>query len=150
MAPPIDPMDDAAEGSVFSDADAAAERAANALSPEERSQAILNLILSELDADKAEEVVTIDLDGKSNIADAMVVASGRSQRHVVAMSDKIQRRLKEAGFGRCNIEGAGAGDWVLIDAGDVIAHLFRPEVRKFYNLERVWSEAAHAPVDAEI
>ncbi len=115
------------------------------LSPEERSREILSLILHELDEDKAEEVVTIDLAGKSDIADAMVVASGRSQRHVAAMADKVLRRLKEAGFGRAKVEGAGASDWVLIDAEDVIVHLFRPEVRAFYNLERVWSEAAHAP-----
>ena len=119
------------------------------LSPEERSQAILSLILQELDDDKAEDVVTIDLHGKSDIADAMVVASGRSQRHVGAMADKVLRRLKEAGFGGARAEGQPACDWVLIDAGDVIVHLFRPEVRAFYNLERVWSEAAHAPVQAD-
>jgi len=102
--------------------------------------------LHELDDDKAEDIVTIDLDGKSDIADAMVVASGRSQRHVGAMADKVMRRLKEAGYGRAKVEGATACDWVLIDAGDVIVHLFRPEVRAFYNLERAWSEDAHAPV----
>lgn len=118
------------------------------LAPEERGQAILSLILQELDDDKAENVVTIDLAGKSDIADAMVVASGRSQRHVGAMADKVMRRLKAAG-GRAKVEGAGACDWVLIDAEDVIVHLFRPEVREFYNLERVWSEAAHAPASAD-
>lgn len=115
------------------------------LTPEERSDKILSLIVQELDDDKAEDVVTIDLAGKSDIADAMIVASGRSQRHVSAMADKILRRLKDAGFGRAKVEGATACDWVLIDAEDVIVHLFRPEVRSFYNLERVWSEAAHAP-----
>jgi len=115
------------------------------LSPADRSRTILNLILTELDDDKAENVVTIDLAGKSDIADAMVVASGRSQRHVGAMADKVMRRLKDAGLGRVKVEGATACDWVLIDAEDVIVHLFRPEVREFYNLERVWSEAAHAP-----
>lgn len=75
----------------------------------------------------------------------MVVASGRSQRHVGAMADKIVRKLKESGFDRARIEGAPACDWVLIDADYVIAHIFRPEVRRFYNLERIWSEAAHAP-----
>ena len=118
-------------------------------SPAERSQKILTLILQELDDDKAENIVTIDLAGKSDIADAMVVASGRSQRHVGAMADQIMRRLKAAGFNRGRIEGAGACDWVLIDAEDVIVHLFRPEVREFYNLERVWSEAAHAPAKAD-
>lgn len=119
------------------------------LSPDERSREILSLILHELDEDKAEDVVTIDLAGKSDIADAMVVASGRSQRHVSAMAEKVLRRLKEAGFGRAKAEGAGASDWVLIDAEDVIVHLFRPEVRSFYNLERVWSEAAHAPIKTD-
>jgi len=119
------------------------------LEPHERSREILNIILSELDDDKAEEIVTIDLAGKSDIADAMVVASGRSQRHVGAMADKVMRRLKAAGFGRAKVEGFPACDWVLIDAEDVIVHLFRPEVRDFYKLERIWSEAAHAPVAAD-
>ena len=79
----------------------------------------------------------------------MVVASGRSQRHVGAMADKVLRRLKEAGLGSAGVEGATACDWVLIDAGDVIVHLFRPEVRTFYNLERVWSEVAHASVKSD-
>lgn len=119
------------------------------LTPEERSKQLLSIILQELDDDKAEDVVTISLAGKSDIADAMVVASGRSQRHVGAMADKVLRRLKEAGFGRAKVEGAAASDWVLIDAEDVIVHLFRPEVRSFYNLERVWSEAAHAPAKTD-
>lgn len=119
------------------------------LSPEERSRKILTLILQELDDDKAEDVLTIDLAGKSDIADAMIIASGRSQRHVGAMADKIIRRLKDAGFGRARSEGQPACDWVLIDAEDVIVHLFRPEVRAFYNLERVWSEAARAHVKAD-
>ncbi|WDI32901.1 ribosome silencing factor [Hyphococcus flavus] len=119
------------------------------LSPEERSKTILNLILQELDDDKAEDVVTISLAGKTDIADTMIVASGRSQRHVSAMADKVLRRLKEAGFGRAKVEGATASDWVLIDAEDVIVHLFRPEVRAFYNLERVWSEAAHTSAKAD-
>ncbi len=116
------------------------------LSPEDRSDAILSLILAELDDDKAEEIVTINLGGKTDIADAMVVATGRSARHVGAMADKVIRRLKAAGMGRARVEGAPACDWVLIDAEDVIVHLFRPEVRKFYNLERIWSETARAPV----
>ncbi len=119
------------------------------LSPEERSRKILSLILEELDEDKAENVVTISLAGKSDIADALVIASGRSQRHVGAMADKVMRRLKDAGLGRVRVEGASACDWVLIDAEDVIVHLFRPEVRDFYNLERVWSEAAHAPTKSD-
>ncbi len=115
------------------------------LSDTERSRKILEIILKELDDDKAEEVTTIPLAGKSDIADTMVIASGRSQRHVAAIADKIAGKLKEAGLKRVRTEGAPACDWVLIDAQDVIAHIFRPEVRRFYNLERIWSEAAHAP-----
>ena len=75
----------------------------------------------------------------------MVIATGRSQRHVSAIADKIARKLKDAGLGRVRLEGMPACDWVLIDAEDVIVHVFRPEVRRFYNLERIWSAAAHAP-----
>lgn len=96
------------------------------------------LILHSLDEDKAQEVVSIDLAGKTAIADQMVIASGRSQRHVGALADHLQRRLREAGFGRCRIEGMPTCDWVLIDAGDVIVHIFRPEVRDFYRLEKLW------------
>ncbi|NNE40676.1 MAG: ribosome silencing factor [Marinicaulis sp.] len=110
---------------------------------------MLRIILSELDDGKAENIVTIPLEGKTDIADHMVVASGRSQRHVGALADNVMRRLKGAGFGRAQIEGANACDWVLIDAADVIVHLFRPEVREFYNLERVWSETAHAPMKTD-
>jgi ribosome-associated protein len=113
------------------------------LPPEERSREILNLVLHELDADKADDIVAIPLAGKTDLADHMVVASGRSQRHVGAMADKVLRRLKDAGFGRARVEGLAAADWVLIDAEDVIVHIFRPEVRRFYNLERIWSETAH-------
>ncbi len=116
------------------------------LSDEDRAKATLALVLAQLDDDKAEDVVTIDLCGKTDIADAMVVASGRSARHVGAMADKIVKKLKEHGLGRPRMEGAPACDWVLIDAEDVIVHLFRPEVRQFYNLERIWSETARAPV----
>lgn len=112
------------------------------LSQAQRSRQILSLILAELDDNKAEEVTKIDLAGKSDIADAMVIASGRSQRHVGAVADKIQRSLKEAGLGQVKVEGMPACDWVLIDAQDVVVHLFRPEVRDFYKLERIWSETA--------
>ncbi len=120
-----------------------------ALPAPERGRRILEIILTELDDDKAEEIITIDLGGKSDIADAMVIASGRSARHVGAMADKIVRLLKDEGFGRARMEGAPACDWVLIDAEDIIVHLFRPEVRAFYNLERIWSEAARAPSTAD-
>lgn len=115
------------------------------LPPEERARKMLQIIIDELDDDKAEDIVSIPLAGKTDIADAMVVASGRSQRHVGALADKVVRRLKEEGFRRARIEGMPACDWVLIDAEDVIVHLFRPEVRTFYNLERIWSETARAP-----
>ncbi|MFN9926124.1 MAG: ribosome silencing factor [Phenylobacterium sp.] len=98
-----------------------------------------DLILAKLDDDQAQDVVYIDLKGKSPMADGLVVASGRSQRHVGAMADHLLRALKDAGHGRCRVEGMPAADWVLIDAGDVIVHLFRPEVRSFYNIEKIWS-----------
>jgi ribosome-associated protein len=97
------------------------------------------LILARLDDDKAQDVVFIDIKGKSPVADGLVVASGRSARHVVAMADHLLRSLKDAGLGKVRIEGLPHGDWVLIDAGDVIVHLFRPEVRAFYNIEKIWS-----------
>ena len=94
---------------------------------------------SSLDDDKAENVVVIDLYGKSSIADHLVIASGGSDRHVGAMADHLLRRVKELGQGRCKVEGLNKRDWVLIDLGDIIVHLFRPEVREFYNLEKMWS-----------
>ena len=104
-----------------------------------RIAALETLILAKLDDDKAQDVVFIDLKGKSAMADGLVVASGRSHRHVGAMADHLLRALKEAGYGRCRVEGLPACDWVLIDTGDVIVHLFRPEVRAFYNIEKIWS-----------
>ena len=104
-----------------------------------RITAIEDLILGRLDDDKAQDVVFIDLKGKSPVADGLIVASGRSQRHVGAMADHLLRALKEAGYGKCRVEGMPSADWVLIDAGDVIVHLFRPEVRSFYNIEKIWS-----------
>ena len=100
---------------------------------------LLSVVLDTLDDAKAEDVVCIDLTGKTSIGDQMVVASGRSQRHVGAMADQLVRKLKDAGFGRARAEGLPHADWVLIDAGDVIVHIFRPEVREFYNLEKMWS-----------
>ena len=96
------------------------------------------LILDQLDEDQAQDLVTIPLEGKSSIADHMVIASGRSTRQVAAMATKLAERLKKEGHGSPRIEGLPAADWVLIDAGDVVVHLFRPEVRSFYNLERMW------------
>ncbi|MGB3795729.1 MAG: ribosome silencing factor [Alteraurantiacibacter sp.] len=96
------------------------------------------LILEQLDDDQAQEIVSIPLEGKSSIADFMIVASGRSTRQVAAMATKLAERLKKSGQPGPRIEGLPAADWVLIDAGDVVVHLFRPEVRSFYNLERMW------------
>jgi ribosome-associated protein len=97
------------------------------------------LVLQSLDDDQAQELVSIPLEGKSSIADHMVIASGRSTRQVAAMAQKLAERIKQAGFGHVRIEGLPAADWALVDAGDVIVHLFRPEVRSFYNLERMWA-----------
>jgi len=97
------------------------------------------LILNRLDDEKAQDVVFIDLKDKSSVADGMIVASGRSHRHVGAMADHVLRALKDAGYGRARVEGLPHCDWVLIDAGDVIVHLFRPEVRAFYNIEKICS-----------
>ncbi|HWY64830.1 MAG TPA: ribosome silencing factor, partial [Rhizomicrobium sp.] len=100
---------------------------------------LLKRILVSLDDDKAENVVTIDLEGRSALCDAAVIASGRSSRHVGAMAEHLARRLKEGGYGTRPISGQAQGDWVLVDAGDVIVHLFRPEVRDYYDLEGMWS-----------
>ena len=102
-------------------------------------QALESLLLTRLDDEKAQDIVFIDLKDKSSVADGMIVASGRSHRHVGAMADHLLRTLKEAGYGRARVEGLPHCDWVLIDAGDVIVHLFRPEVRAFYNIEKIWS-----------
>lgn len=96
-------------------------------------------MVGSLDDDKAEDVVTIDLRGKSSMADYLVIASGRSSRQVGAMADHLLRKVKTEGFGTASVEGIPQNDWVLIDAGDVIVHLFRPEVRAFYNIEKMWS-----------
>ncbi|MDR2856949.1 MAG: ribosome silencing factor [Novosphingobium sp.] len=97
------------------------------------------LVLNSLDDDQAQDIVSIPLEGKTTIADHMVIASGRSTRQVTAMAQKLAERIKHGGFGSARIEGLPAADWVLVDAGDVVVHLFRPEVRSFYNLERMWA-----------
>ena len=103
---------------------------------------MLSVILTSLDNMKAEDTVTIDLTGKSSIGDYMVVSTGRSQRHVASIADEVVKDLHKAGIGRVRVEGQRVGDWVLIDAGDVIVHVFRPEIRIFYNLEKMWSGRA--------
>ena len=122
--------------------------AAGIAAPPAGASPLHSLVLSSLDDDQAHEVVSIPLEGKSSIADHMVIASGRSTRQVAAMATKLAERIKRAGFTPARIEGLPAADWVLIDAGDVVVHLFRPEVRTFYNLERMWAFGAAAPAAA--
>lgn len=122
-------------------------KAANGTSPV-HGKALLDLVRTSLDDDKAEDVVAIDLAGKSTIADFMVVATGRSQRHVGAMAEHLREALKAAGIVRVSLEGAARADWVLIDGGDIIVHLFRPEVRAFYNLEKMWGADLSNPDSA--
>ena len=101
--------------------------------------ALHNLVLSSLEDDQAVETISIPLEGKSTIADHMVIASGRSTRQVSSMAQKLVERMKRELGRSARVEGLPTADWVLIDAGDVIIHLFRPEVRSFYNLERMWA-----------
>ena len=113
---------------------------------EKSGDALLALVLKQLDDDQAQDVVAIDLAGKSSIADHMVIASGRSTRQVASMAQKLAEEVKKRGFGPARLEGLPAADWVLIDAGDVVVHIFRPEVRSFYNLERMWAFGDAPPV----
>jgi len=112
------------------------------ISPE---HTLLARVQASLDDDKAEDLVTIDLTGRSSLTDAIVVATGRSSRHVASLAENMARRLKEWGYGTARIEGLPQGDWVLIDARDVVVHIFRAEVRAYYDLEGMWSvdEASH-------
>lgn len=112
--------------------------------PDWTSEELLDLVLSSLDDDKAEEVVQIDLRGRSAMADFMVIASGRSSRQVAAISEKLLERIKERFRLTARVEGKETGDWVLIDTGDVVVHVFRPEVRAFYQLEKMWQAAPKA------
>jgi ribosome-associated protein len=114
----------------------------------EKVEALHDLVLRSLDDDQAQDVVTIPLTGKSNIADHMVIASGRSTRQVASMAQKLGERIKQELGRTVRVEGLPVADWVLIDADDVIVHIFRPEVRSFYNLERMWAfegDAGAAP-----
>lgn len=98
--------------------------------------------MDSLDADKAEDIVAINLQGQSALADYMVVASGRSSRQVGALADKLQERLKSLGYKDVRMEGKEQCNWVIVDAGDIIVHLFKPEVREFYNIEKMWQSPA--------
>ena len=123
---------------------AGAESSTESSGPAFDIKALERLILERLDDDKAQDIVHIDLTDKSSVADSLIVASGRSHRHVGALADHILRALKENGFGKARVEGLPHCDWVLIDAGDVVIHLFRPEVRSFYNIEKIWAvDAPH-------
>jgi ribosome-associated protein len=112
---------------------------AEVLATARASEDLLKRIVAWLDDAKAEDIVTIDLKNKSSIGDFMIIASGRSDRHVGAIAEQLQRNLKNEGHGRIRAEGMPQCDWVLIDTGDIIVHIFRPEVREFYNLEKMWS-----------
>ncbi|WP_374526429.1 ribosome silencing factor [Sphingopyxis sp.] len=128
--------------------DAAPGAAPAPKSSDDSVEALHALILHQLDEDQAQETISIPLAGKSSIADHMVIASGRSTRHVSAIADKLAQRIKQETGRPVRVEGLPNADWVLIDAGDVIVHLFRPEVRSFYNLERMWSFGDAPPVTA--
>ena len=128
--------------------DAAPGAASAPKSSDDSVEALHALILHQLDEDQAQETISIPLAGKSSIADHMVIASGRSTRHVSAIADKLAQRIKQETGRHVRVEGLPNADWVLIDSGDVIVHLFRPEVRSFYNLERMWSFGDAPPVAA--
>ena len=112
---------------------------AEVMSEGQASQSLLDQITAWLDDAKAEDIVTIDLKGKSSLGDYMVIATGRTDRHVGAIADQLSQKLKEDGHIRVRVEGQPQCDWVLIDASAIIVHVFRPEVREFYNLEKLWT-----------
>ena len=112
------------------------------------SDSLLSFLLAVLDDEKAEEVVHIDLRGKSPLADGMVIASGRSNRHVRAIAENLVERLKKERNLPSHLEGTEIGDWVLVDAGNIIVHVFRPEIRKFYDLEKLWGPIGAHPAAA--
>lgn len=104
----------------------------------EESKAFTDFLLEQIDDAKAEETVTLDVRGKTSMADALIITSGRSNTHVGSIADKVLRAMKEAGYAAPRVEGMPHNDWVLIDTFDVIVHIFRPDVRRFYNLEKMW------------
>jgi ribosome-associated protein len=103
--------------------------------------AATRVVLTSLEDDKAEDILAIDIRGKSSLADMLIVASGRSARHVAALADHVLRKLKDSGVKDVRVEGLPHADWVLVDSGDVVVHIFRPEVRAFYNIEKIWTGA---------
>ena len=116
--------------------------------PDHTPESIKDLIVQSLDDDKAEDIIAIDLQGKTAIADYMVIASGRSTRQVTGLASKVSEKLHKDGL-QARIEGKDNGDWVLVDAGDVIIHLFRPEVRSFYGIEKIWGVDYSASSDTK-
>ena len=124
-------------------------RAERLSAPNYTSEEVLQTVLESLDDDKAEEVVQIDLRGRSDVADYMVICSGRSSRQVSSISEKLADRLKEKFKMGAKMEGRETGDWVLIDGSDVIIHVFRPEVREFYQLEKMWTPSAAHRTDSD-
>ncbi len=112
------------------------------------SAELLKLVEQSLGDDKAEEVVVIDIEGKSSIADYLVVASGNSPRHVGAIAEHLREKMKKLGIQGVSVEGQAQGDWVLLDGGDIVVHLFRPEVRAFYNLEKIWGITTEGQADS--
>lgn len=114
------------------------------------SQSLKDIVLSFLDMDKAFDITAIDLDEQTALADAMIIASGTSSRHVNALARKLKQRLELKGVKGIRLEGLEKSDWVILDAGDLVIHLFRPEVRDFYNIEKMWGMFSHVPHEAEI
>ena len=124
------------------------DRGVPSLAPDDRAEELLSIVLKSLDDDQAQEVISSPLAGKSSVAAYIVIASGRSSRQVTAIAQKLAERVKAETGRPSRIEGLPVADWVLIDAGDVIVHVFRPEVRSFYNLERMWG-FVDAPIAGE-
>ena len=114
--------------------------------PTKASENLLGLVEHYFAKEKGENIITIPLEGKSSLSDYMVVASGRSARQVASLAEKLSEQIKSEGFGTPKMEGKEQADWVLLDAGDVIVHIFRPEVREFYQIEKIWQgETGHMP-----
>lgn len=129
-------------------ANTAAQSTERVEKPSLTSEELLSVILTSLNDDKAEDIVQIDLNGRSEIADYMVICSGRSTRQVSSLAEKLTDTLKQDHGRLSKIEGKSQGDWVLIDTGDVVVHIFRPEVREFYQLEKMWLPGAPDPADS--